>query len=78
MPICKDVVENIVEYIDNELDDKTLYELESHLGGCPECRSFVNTYRRMLQLSGNLKNKKFVTQEVRNRLKDFLKSRVKE
>lgn len=77
MPICKDVVDNIVEYIDDELDNKTLNELESHLDECPECRSFVSTYRRMLKLSGNLKNKKFVTPEIRNRLKEFLKSKTR-
>ncbi len=78
MPICKDVVDNIMEYIDEELDDKTLKELETHLDECPECRSFVATYRRMLKLSGNLRNKKFVTPEVRNRLKDLLKSKMKD
>lgn len=77
MPICKDVVDNIMEYIDDELDNKTLTELETHLDECPECRSFVATYRRMLELSGNLRNKKFVTPEVRSRLKDLLKNKIK-
>ena len=76
MPICKDVVDNIMEYIDNELDNKTLHELESHLDECPECRSFVATYRRMLELSGNLRNKKFVTPEIWQRLKQMLKSKI--
>ena len=75
MSICKDVVDNIMEYIDNELDKKTLEELESHIGECPECRSFVSTYKRMLELSGSLKNKKFVTPEIRNKLKELLKSK---
>jgi len=78
MSICKDVVDNIMEYIDNELDKKTLEELESHIGECPECRSFVSTYKRMLELSGSLKNKKFVTPEIRNKLKELLKSKKSE
>lgn len=76
MPVCKDLVDNIVEYIDNELDNKTLHELETHLDQCPECQSFVATYRRMLQLSGNLRNQKFVTPEIRNNLKQLLKSKL--
>lgn len=73
---CEGTVESIMEYIDNELDDKTLTELENHLGLCPECKSFVDTYRKMLELSGNLKNKKFVTPEIRQRLKELLKSKI--
>ena len=75
--LCKDLVENIMDYIDLELDSKTLEELQIHLGVCPECKSFVNTYKKMLELSGSLKNKKFVTPEVRKRLKEFLLSKIK-
>ncbi|MCC6712839.1 MAG: zf-HC2 domain-containing protein [Candidatus Dadabacteria bacterium] len=77
MVICRDVVENIMDYIDNELDLKTLRELEKHMGECPECKTFVDTYRRMLDLSGKMKEQTFVTPEVRERLKNLLKSRMK-
>ena len=74
---CTDVVENIMNYIDQELDQTTLFTLEKHLEICPECKSFVDTYKRMLNLSGNLKNQKFVTPEIRQRLKNLLKSKIK-
>ncbi|MCL4245190.1 MAG: zf-HC2 domain-containing protein [Candidatus Dadabacteria bacterium] len=77
MVICRDVVENIMDYIDNELDLKTLQVLEKHMGECPECKAFVDTYRRMLDLSGKMKEQTFVTPEVRERLKNLLKSRMK-
>ena len=76
MAICKDVVDNIIGYIESELDDKTLEELEKHASGCPECRAFVRTYKRMLELTGKLKERTFVTPQIRRRLKDFLKSQV--
>ena len=75
--ICKDVAKNIMDYIDSELDYETLKALESHLGECPECMSFANTYKSMLELSGKLKEKTFVTPEIRARLKDFLKKQLK-
>ena len=75
--MCKDLVENIMDYIDNELDMKTLEELEQHAGECPECRAFIDTYKRMLDLSGKLKGKSFVTPEVREKLKTLLKSKIK-
>ena len=75
--LCKDVVDNIMEYIDSELDYETLKALESHLGECTECKSFANTYKKMLELSGKLKEKTFVTSEIRIRLKNFLKTQLK-
>jgi len=75
--LCKDVVENIMDYIDSELDYNTLEALEGHLGECPECKSFASTYKKMLELSGKLKEKTFVTPEIRFRLKEFLKTQLK-
>lgn len=77
MTLCKDVVENIMGYIDQELDDKTLAELEKHLHDCPECQAFVRTYKRMLELSGKLKERTFVSPDVRKRLKELLRSKLK-
>jgi len=74
---CTDVVENIMNYIDQELDQTTLFTLEKHLEMCPECKSFVDTYKRMLSLSGNLKNQIFVTTDIRKRLKNLLKTKIK-
>ncbi|MEE9252281.1 MAG: zf-HC2 domain-containing protein [Thermodesulfobacteriota bacterium] len=74
--ICKDIVDNIIEYIDMELDRETLVALETHMGDCPECQAFVDTYKKMLQISGKLKEKTFVTPEIRRRLKEFLKTRL--
>ncbi|NIP30263.1 MAG: hypothetical protein GTO02_09105 [Candidatus Dadabacteria bacterium] len=74
---CQSIVENIMDYIDNELDDKTLNALEEHIHICPECKSFVDTYNKMLRMSGDLKNKKFVTPEIRERLKNLIKQKLK-
>lgn len=77
MFICKDIVENIMGYIDAELDDKTLEALEKHLDECPECMAFVRTYKKMLELTGKLRERTFVTPEIRQRLKELLKSKLK-
>ncbi len=77
MLMCKDVVENIMGYIDAELDHKTLEELEKHLDECPECKAFVRTYKKMLELTGKLRERTFVTPEIRERLKELLKSKLK-
>ena len=69
---CEKFKENVMDFIDNELDQETLIELENHLGLCVDCESFVDVYKKMLRASGNLKNKTFVTPEIRNRLKHAL------
>lgn len=74
--ICKDVVENIIEYIESELDIRTLEELESHTSDCPECSEFVKTYKKMLEMTGKLREKSFVTPEIRENLKNLLKSKL--
>ena len=74
---CKEFINNIMGFIDSELDHETMHALEKHLELCPECKSFVDTYKKMLQLSGSLKNKKFVTPEIRSRLKKLLESKLK-
>ena len=75
--MCKDTVENIIDYIDKELDYETLKELEKHLDICPECEAFVRTYRKMLELAGGLRKRSFVPPEVRDRLRKLLKSYVR-
>lgn len=72
--MCRDIVEKIIDYVDAELDYKTVEELEKHQNDCPECKEFVLTYRIMLDLTGRLREKRFVTPEIRNRLKNCLKS----
>jgi anti-sigma factor RsiW len=64
-------------YVEAELDDKTLEELEKHLDECPECQAFVRTYKRMLELTGKLGERTFVSPDVRKRLKEFLKAKLK-
>ncbi len=72
---CEKFKANVMDYIDKELDNKTLLELEKHIGLCVDCESFVDIYNKMLRASGSLKNKSFVTPEVRDRLKKVLKQK---
>ncbi len=76
MALCKDIVENIMEYIDAELDEETLKELEKHSWDFPGCIAFIRTYKKMLELTGKLKDNTFVTPGIRERLKEFLKTKL--
>ncbi len=43
---CEWVKDNIVLYVYNELADDARYELEQHLGRCPECATELKATRR--------------------------------
>jgi Putative zinc-finger len=43
---CEWVQQNIVFYVYNELEDDARYELEQHLGRCPECASELKATRK--------------------------------
>ncbi|MGB7291346.1 MAG: zf-HC2 domain-containing protein [Thermodesulfobacteriota bacterium] len=68
MLLCKDLVENIIEYIDVQVDFKTRERLENHLDQCPECMTFIGTYRKMLELARKLRQTDFRTNEAQRRL----------
>lgn len=47
---CKEIFENLSEYIDEELKDAACKEIETHLSDCDNCRVVVNTLRRTVTL----------------------------
>jgi anti-sigma factor RsiW len=47
---CKELLEQIHDYIDGELEAKLCAELEQHLTGCDDCRVLVDTTEKMLVL----------------------------
>ncbi len=47
---CKELLEQICDYIDGELETALCAELERHLAGCPDCRVIVDTTRKTISL----------------------------
>ncbi|MHB9053227.1 MAG: anti-sigma factor family protein [Thermoleophilia bacterium] len=47
---CREILEGLSEYIDNELADKTCREIEEHLKDCYNCQVVVNTLRQTVIL----------------------------
>lgn len=48
--LCRELVDQLSEYIDGELEATLCAELEVHLAGCPNCRVMVDTMRRTITL----------------------------
>jgi len=64
-------VENVIEYIDVQVDFKTLERLENHLDQGPAFMAFIGTYRKMLELARKLRQTDFRTNEVQSRLMSY-------
>lgn len=47
---CREILEGLSEFIDDELAEKTCREIESHLEDCYNCRVVVNTLRMTVSL----------------------------
>jgi Putative zinc-finger len=48
---CKDEVGLIADYLADRLDPAVLAPFEKHLGQCPDCAAFLNTYKRTIEVT---------------------------
>lgn len=47
---CKDILNNLNDYIDGDLDAILCSEIETHIEACPNCRIVVNTLKKTIHL----------------------------
>lgn len=50
MSDCKEIAQQLSDYIDGELDAGLCAELEAHLAGCKNCRLMVDNLRMTVKL----------------------------
>jgi len=48
---CRDASELIVDYLNGELNEYVELSFEKHLARCPDCVSFLNTYKKTVELT---------------------------
>ena len=48
---CRDMVEFLMEYLDQELDQPTREHFEFHLQKCPNCLRYLETYKTTTALA---------------------------
>ncbi len=72
---CRDVVELLAEYLDDQLDLTTAAALDAHLTGCEECSAFTSTYRKTVQALRQLREEDLPS-PLRDRLRAFLERQM--
>ena len=72
---CRTVVHELCSYLDGELDQVTVTELEIHLGRCKDCRLIVDTTRKTIEIFCT-SEPVALPEDVRSRLHEGLRRRL--
>jgi anti-sigma factor RsiW len=49
--VCQQVTDLLLQYVTGELHPVTTSDFEQHLGICPDCVAFLNTYKKTIELT---------------------------
>lgn len=47
---CREFVDFLMSYLDNELDETVRAVFDSHLGGCRACRGYMDAYVKTVEI----------------------------
>jgi len=56
MMTCKEVLESLSSYLDAELKEELIHEMERHIGKCTECRAEFDSLTMTLKLYRHVEN----------------------
>lgn len=51
---CRELAETLLDYITGELAEEHRRQIEEHLGCCPPCVTFIETYQVTIKLTRRL------------------------
>jgi anti-sigma factor RsiW len=72
---CKRITDLIFAYLTDRLDSRLKREFERHLRICPDCVSFLNTYKKTIALGG-IANAGEIPFKVRANVLAFLRRKI--
>ncbi|MCZ6485578.1 MAG: zf-HC2 domain-containing protein [Acidobacteria bacterium] len=73
---CQHIADFILDYLTGELHPDTAAEFGEHLGICPDCVAFLNTYKKTVQVTGSLPCED-IPAEMEKRVRQFLEEKIK-
>jgi anti-sigma factor RsiW len=71
---CQQLIEYCLDYIDGDLPDEEQTRFRRHLGQCPDCVTFFETYRRTPEVSRTILGTSMPT-SVKESVRAFLRGR---
>jgi anti-sigma factor RsiW len=73
---CKEITDLVLAYVNDELSGRRKRAFQQHLDICPDCVSFLKTYRKTIQATGSLSVEKMPL-TVRDSIRQFLRRRLR-
>jgi anti-sigma factor RsiW len=71
---CQQLIEYCLDYIEGDLPDEEQVRFRRHLGQCPDCVTFFETYRRTPEVSRAVLRTS-IPESVRQSVQAFLRVR---
>lgn len=53
--VCREFVELVTAYLDGAMDTRTRARVDRHLGACPACTRYLEQFRTVIELTGQLR-----------------------
>ncbi|MGH7802577.1 MAG: anti-sigma factor family protein [Thermodesulfobacteriota bacterium] len=72
---CKQATALILDYLTGELDPKTARLFEEHLMVCPDCVSFLNSYKETIKFTRSLSYED-IPSDMKKRIRRFLRDNI--
>lgn len=73
---CKQMTDLVRDYLTDSLDAAIKRDFEQHLSICPDCVSFLNTYRKTIALTKAVESND-IPDAVRTNILAFLRERMR-
>ena len=73
---CKEIADLILGYLHGQLSPTVRRDFQRHLRICPDCVSFLKTYKKTGSVTGSIRPEEIPT-TVRNNILDFLRGRLR-
>jgi hypothetical protein len=73
---CKSITDLIWKYLSGRLGPKLKRDFERHLRICPDCVSFLNTYKKTVSLASSI-SVSAIPPKVRANVRTFLRRKIR-
>ena len=73
---CRQISDLVFDYLNEKLTPAAKRDFEQHLSICPDCVSFISTYRKTVAVTGSVKVEQ-LPPKVRENILGFLRERIR-
>ena len=73
---CRQITDLVFDYLNEKLTPATKWDFEQHLSICPDCVSFLNTYKKTVAVTNSVTVEQ-LPPKVRENILVFLRKRIR-